>query len=1057
MEMTPSRWQTVKELFDGTLEVPVEKREEFLRVGCGNDTDLRREIEALIEADQNPNSLLERPALGVMHSAAMAAFENSFSRIGSTIGNYRITEELAHGGMGIVYRAQHTSLPREVVLKCIRHAAFAPEIRQDLDARFLHEARIQAQLDHPNIVRVYEFFTGRSEYFLVMEYVPGQSLRQRLNQQRPLPESEAVDLAMQALEGLSHAHNLSATADPNSVTAVVHRDIKPANFMIHESGRLKLTDFGIAKILGDTEETKSGFSPGTAEYMSPEQINGLGVDPRSDIYSLGITLYEMLTGRVPFLRSDYNSTGEMKRAHSASSALPIRELNPAVTKQVAAVVEKALSKAPEDRWQTADEFRTALVTALEEASPTNWRRPAYFAATAVAILFTAVLAGRVLRDDYHPKAKVEKLYEQAQLAINESAPLRATALLERAVAEDGNFIAARALLGIAYAKTDQMEKARAALLDAANVNGGRWLHGRHEQALLGAAVAAVAKDFPKAASIYAELAGRTSGNERIFALLGQGAMQEQASKNDQARQTFDQVVKEDPRNVAALTRSAILLARNRRHADAIKMFDRAEAVERTDHNAEAFCDLLLARAQTMRGELGEREKRDLLRVLELSKTTGSRYHSLTAKFALADLKVRERDYEGAIEDTRSVSEEARREGFEWVAARATSDLGYALHYARKAPESISVLRDALRMANHVKSPSLVANAQIRLGEVLRGAGLVEESTAVTEPAIQWWRQHGSKETLSLLLLKWGDALYNVNRCREAEEAYLESRELAARYENSLYLNMALNRLVAFYGLRDCKRAWRYGEQAVSLARKTGDHTLIADSLSKLSRAPQNLGLARQTFQILDEAEMEYRMGLKDGPDLRERLATLDLDRAHTAWTTGVVQGISNIFRSKDHTNPEPENVLIHIADAYLQGGQKELADFEHAMEKTKNERARTSLSRWASEVALVARKFEAARKHAEFSRAGSVKRDEPVFQLHSSLVLRQVEHHAGNAIARDNLTTECLALAKRIGFDPPESFNGRKDFLRLWDLSTFAGIKPFKKTVPSLTQVAARN
>ena len=246
-----------------------------------------------------------------------------------------------------------------------------------------------------------------------------------------------------------------------------------------------------------------------------------------------------------------------------------------MTRQVAAVVEKALSKAPEDRWQTADEFRTALVTALEEASPTNWRRPAYFAATAVAILFTAVLAGRVLRDDYHPKAKVEQLYEQAQLAINESAPLRATALLERAVAEDGNFIAARALLGIAYAKTDQMEKARAALLDAANVNGGRWLHGRHEQAVLGAAVAAVAKDFPKAASIYAELAGRTSGNERIFALLGQGAMQEQASKNDQARQTFDQVVKEDPRNVAALTRSAILLARNRRHADAIKSLSSA--------------------------------------------------------------------------------------------------------------------------------------------------------------------------------------------------------------------------------------------------------------------------------------------------------------------------------------------------------------------------------------------------------------------------------------------------------------------------------------------------
>src|SRR6266540_177154 len=285
--------------------------------------------------------------------------------IGKVIGNYEITSELAQGGMGAVYRGRHLHLPREVVVKSILLGAFSPSAQDHLRARFRREAFVQSQLDHPNIVRVYEFFAAEENYYLVMEYVSGMSLRDLLSRQGPPTPAQAVYLLKQALAALDYAHDFRSQEETDyRHTGVIHRDIKPANMLLDAKGRLKITDFGIVKVVGEQTEfamTQSGFQPGTVEYMSPEQLLGQEIDARSDLYSLGVTFYEMLTGRLPFRRSATGSDWEIRKGHIELEPPPIPEIRPEIHPQLAAIVMRAMRKKTNDRYQSAADFLEAVL------------------------------------------------------------------------------------------------------------------------------------------------------------------------------------------------------------------------------------------------------------------------------------------------------------------------------------------------------------------------------------------------------------------------------------------------------------------------------------------------------------------------------------------------------------------------------------------------------------------------------------------------------------------------------------------------------------------------
>jgi serine/threonine-protein kinase len=264
--------------------------------------------------------------------------------IGKTISHYKILEKLGAGGMGVVYKARDLRLDRFVALK------FLPShLGQEKDEkkRFIHEAKATSALDHPNICNIHEIDeTEDGQMFIAMACYEGESLQVKI-ERGPMPADEAIDIVIQAARGLAAAHQ----------RGIYHRDLKPANVMLTGCGEVKIVDFGLAKLAGESKLTKAGTTLGTAAYMSPEQAQGAGADHRTDIWSLGVVLYEMLTGERPF-KGDY----EQAVVYSIINEEPpsIAELKNRFSPEVAHVIERVLQKQPDDRHQTMEDLLMAL-------------------------------------------------------------------------------------------------------------------------------------------------------------------------------------------------------------------------------------------------------------------------------------------------------------------------------------------------------------------------------------------------------------------------------------------------------------------------------------------------------------------------------------------------------------------------------------------------------------------------------------------------------------------------------------------------------------------------
>lgn len=361
--MKPERWQQLDELFHSALERNPKERADFLDEACADHDSLRNQVEALIAADEKARSFIESPAIEVEARGVASDQEKADTAMtsGETISHYRIISPLGSGGMGEVYLAQDTRLSRQVALKLL------PEyFTRDRDRlrRFQQEARAASALNHPNIITIFEIGQVDDRHFIVTEFIDGTTLRQnffgdeRQASGKQLRLRQVLDVAIQTADALAAVHE----------AGIVHRDIKPQNIMVRRrDGYVKVLDFGLAKLTAgavDTEgptralvKTSAGVVMGTASYMSPEQARGEKVDVRTDLWSLGVVVYEMMAGCTPFERS---TASEVIALILEREPPPLARYRREVPAELERIISKALIKNREERYQTAKDLLVDL-------------------------------------------------------------------------------------------------------------------------------------------------------------------------------------------------------------------------------------------------------------------------------------------------------------------------------------------------------------------------------------------------------------------------------------------------------------------------------------------------------------------------------------------------------------------------------------------------------------------------------------------------------------------------------------------------------------------------
>jgi len=352
MAMSPERWTRVGRLYSAVLAQPVEGRAAFLAEACAGDEDLRHEVESLLAQPASTDGVLDGPA--VAFAAPIIGTTETSLRAGRRIGVYELVGPLGSGGMGEVYRARDTRLGRDVAIKVLpREFTLNPERL----ARFEREAHVLASLNHPHIGAIYgledEAAEGAHISALILELVDGETLSERL-QRGPIPVGEALTIARQIADALESAHE----------KGIIHRDLKPANIKITHDGSVKVLDFGLAKVLGGDasalDATREGLVLGTAAYMSPEQARGKPVDKRTDIWSFGCVLYEMLAGRQALAGETVSDTiAAILEREPEWNALP--DATPATVRRV---LQRCLEKDPRHRVRDIGDARIELDEAL---------------------------------------------------------------------------------------------------------------------------------------------------------------------------------------------------------------------------------------------------------------------------------------------------------------------------------------------------------------------------------------------------------------------------------------------------------------------------------------------------------------------------------------------------------------------------------------------------------------------------------------------------------------------------------------------------------------------
>ena len=800
--------------------------------------------------------------------------------IGETISHYRITDKLGEGGMGIVYLAEDTTLGRRVAIKFLSSTA------KEYRARFLREARAVSALTHPNIAAVFDYGeTDDGQPYIVMELVKGETLSDKLFA-GSLPLPEAVRIVSLIAEALGEAHH----------QGVVHRDVKPSNVVITERGQVKVLDFGLVKQLyeqhslgGDPNlptlpatRTRSDVIVGTPMYLSPEQATGKKVDARSDLFALGVVLYECITGRAVFSGSSVFDIGS--QVINTTPPLP-STINNRIPRELNRITMKAIEKKVEARYQSAEE----LIEDLKKVLPTlqadgyrhvratdslskpqtysasalttiaeTLRRPGPSLGTLIVGVVVVILAGwflvRLLRPGpYKPTAEAAMWYEKGTDALRNGAFLQATKALDQAVAKDPKFALAHARLAEAWNELDYADKAKDEMLRVQSLVPNRSQLARTDALFLEAINATLTRDYKVAIHAYAELAQLSPNDPQVYLDLGRAY-----EKNDQlndAVKSYVEATTRAPQYATAFLRVGILYARELDQASASASFDKAETIYQADGNFEGQAEVSFQRGYLFDQLSKLREAHDhLQRALELARTTSNDYLYVKTLLKLGDIELETGNIEGARKYGSEAVERAQAKGIDNLTKRGLIDIGYTYFVAGDYPEAEKHFRQSLDLAQKQNDERNTARAWLSLASLAERRGAADEVMNYLNQALPFYQKGGyRKETLQAFALL-ARAKVHKGEYEAALEGYQQQLKLSQELGDSAQMLLAhddIGRLFIRQGRYP--EAIEHLDESFKIAKSVGNPKNIALSATDLANAFWRLGRYDNAQAALHEA------------------------------------------------------------------------------------------------------------------------------------------------------------------------------------------------------------
>jgi tetratricopeptide (TPR) repeat protein len=766
--MTAGRWDKIKNIFDSALETTPENRAAFVEHACMDDPAMRDEVSRLLAEFEKTETFLGQPLARLSHAIS------SGELIG---GRYRVVQLLGRGGMGEVFEVQDQLLNETVALKTLR-----ADLCHDasLIRRFQTEIQLARKVTHANVCRVFEVgvheFSDKSRpplHFFTMQLLRGETLAARIRRAGRLPRDEAFPLIAQMAEGLQAAHD----------QGIIHRDFKSANVII-TGGRAVITDFGLAGLEPGRAPAASAGSvstgtrlAGTVAYMSPEQMSGGQIGPASDIYSLGIVLFEMATGKLPF-EDHHIIQSAMQRVQGQTPSASA--LAPDIDPRWESAIRRCLEIEPARRFQAASELAELFGDRTWRLPRVYWTRRKWAGVAAAAAVPVAAGAGYWTwsRRPYEPKPEALIWYERGVEALRASTHEAARRSLEKAVATDPRYAPASAYLAAAYNDLDASERAKETMLKAVSESQDERL-SETDAVRVKALQYVISRDFDRAQPLFEQLLSAAPDRAKPGAYVDLAWLAWKRQDTPAMISPLEHALQLNSGYAGAKLWLAFAVDRQGKSDVAQKLFEEAETLFNTASDYDGVVETLLQRAISLGRANRTSEAIALIdRGMAVATSTGDLHHQIQLQLALA-LAFRNT---GETAKSRDLAERAVKLAVEnkmdQPAAIGLLDLGNACLQRDEPEQAERYFQQGLEMASRARALFSEARARLSLGAFCDKYDRPREVSKYVQPAVAFFRAAGYRRESMQAMLVLGGAQETLAQFEEAEKTQREAIRLA---------------------------------------------------------------------------------------------------------------------------------------------------------------------------------------------------------------------------------------------------------------------------------------